>query len=87
LRSIEKEEYAKAMATELPTTNGHDAQDGETNFAVKAGLARILKGGVIMDVVNAEQVCSYSYSFSSKSAAFAPHFVRHSMRESMLIPW
>ena len=44
------------MATELPTTNGHGAQDGETAFAVKAGLARMLKGGVIMDVVNAEQV-------------------------------
>ena len=44
------------MATELPTTNGHSAQDGENNFAVKAGLARMLKGGVIMDVVNAEQV-------------------------------
>jgi hypothetical protein len=44
------------MATELPTTNGHTAQDGENNFAVKAGLARMLKGGVIMDVVNAEQV-------------------------------
>ncbi|KAF2474325.1 vitamin B6 biosynthesis protein [Lindgomyces ingoldianus] len=43
------------MATELPTTNGTGAQDGETNFAVKAGLARMLKGGVIMDVVNAEQ--------------------------------
>ncbi|KAF2630223.1 vitamin B6 biosynthesis protein [Macroventuria anomochaeta] len=43
------------MATELPTTNGHNAQDGENNFAVKAGLARMLKGGVIMDVVNAEQ--------------------------------
>jgi pyridoxal 5'-phosphate synthase pdxS subunit len=44
------------MATELPTTNGTGAQDGENNFAVKAGLARMLKGGVIMDVVNAEQV-------------------------------
>ena len=44
------------MATELPTTNGHSAQDGENTFAVKAGLARMLKGGVIMDVVNAEQV-------------------------------
>ena len=44
------------MATELPTTNGYTAQDGENNFAVKAGLARMLKGGVIMDVVNAEQV-------------------------------
>ncbi|EOA89397.1 Pyridoxal 5'-phosphate synthase subunit snz1 [Exserohilum turcicum] len=44
------------MATELPTTNGNGtAQDGENNFAVKAGLARMLKGGVIMDVVNAEQ--------------------------------
>jgi pyridoxal 5'-phosphate synthase pdxS subunit len=46
------------MATELPTTNGHSAQDGENNFAVKAGLARMLKGGVIMDVINAEQVNS-----------------------------
>ncbi|OCL14513.1 vitamin B6 biosynthesis protein [Glonium stellatum] len=43
------------MATALPTTNGNSAQDGENNFAVKAGLARMLKGGVIMDVVNAEQ--------------------------------
>jgi len=43
------------MATELPTTNGHSSQDGENNYAVKAGLARMLKGGVIMDVVNAEQ--------------------------------
>ncbi|KAL1608407.1 Pyridoxal 5'-phosphate synthase subunit snz1 [Paraconiothyrium brasiliense] len=43
------------MPTELPTSNGHTAQDGENNFAVKAGLARMLKGGVIMDVVNAEQ--------------------------------
>ncbi|KAF1957265.1 vitamin B6 biosynthesis protein [Byssothecium circinans] len=45
------------MATELPTTNGHGngTHDGENNFAVKAGLARMLKGGVIMDVVNAEQ--------------------------------
>jgi pyridoxal 5'-phosphate synthase pdxS subunit len=51
------------MATELPTNgNGHSNShnstngDGEDNFAVKAGLARMLKGGVIMDVVNAEQV-------------------------------
>jgi pyridoxal 5'-phosphate synthase pdxS subunit len=44
------------MATELPTTNGTSARDGENTFAVKAGLARMLKGGVIMDVVNAEQV-------------------------------
>ncbi|KAL9091912.1 MAG: hypothetical protein Q9165_004664 [Trypethelium subeluteriae] len=44
------------MATDLPTTNGHHSNgDDSNNFAVKAGLARMLKGGVIMDVVNAEQ--------------------------------
>jgi hypothetical protein len=52
------------MATTLPTTNGkHDGAngtDGVASFAVKAGLARMLKGGVIMDVVNAEQVRSCS---------------------------
>ena len=58
------------MATELPITNGHAASTNgysdikagtngdvpKNSFAVKAGLARMLKGGVIMDVVNAEQV-------------------------------
>ena len=34
-------------------TNGNDA--ASTSFTVKAGLAQMLKGGVIMDVVNAEQ--------------------------------
>ena len=56
---MRKESFRKderIMATILPTTNGHSAQDGENNFAVKVGLARMLKGGVIMDVVNAEQV-------------------------------
>jgi len=46
------------MATELPI-NGHGAANAQTgdnnNFDVKVGLARMLKGGVIMDVVNAEQ--------------------------------
>ena len=51
------------MATELPTTNGHSAQDGENTFAVKAGLARMLKGGVIMDVINAEQVREAALEF------------------------
>lgn len=46
------------MASELPTTNGtgSTADGHQNNFQVKAGLARMLKGGVIMDVVNAEQV-------------------------------
>lgn len=50
------------MATELPTTstNGDKSNaKGEVNFTVKTGLARMLKGGVIMDVVNAEQVFLY----------------------------
>ncbi|KAI4185241.1 MAG: hypothetical protein L6R41_004245 [Letrouitia leprolyta] len=41
------------------TVNGHGPaakMNGEsTNFNVKTGLAKMLKGGVIMDVVNAEQ--------------------------------
>jgi len=53
------------MADET-TTNGHGglgagesgaatANGGSTPFALKAGLAQMLKGGVIMDVTNAEQ--------------------------------
>ena len=37
---------------------------GSTNFAVKAGLAQMLKGGVIMDVVNAEQVYNFLHSLA-----------------------
>lgn len=33
----------------------YNAQDGTVSFLVKAGLARMLKGGVIMDVMNVEQ--------------------------------
>lgn len=42
-----------AMAATIPIngTNGSE----NTSFTVKAGLAQMLKGGVIMDVVNAEQ--------------------------------
>jgi len=46
------------MATELPTSvNGSSQSNGTVSDqqAVKEGLARMLKGGVIMDVVNAEQ--------------------------------
>lgn len=38
--------------------NGTNGDTSKSNFSVKSGLARMLKGGVIMDVVNAEQVCS-----------------------------
>lgn len=36
--------------------NAHGADSVHGSFKVKAGLAQMLKGGVIMDVVNAEQV-------------------------------
>jgi len=42
------------MATELPI-NGSVERASGTTFSIKAGLARMLKGGVIMDVVNADQ--------------------------------
>ncbi|KAK4539989.1 pyridoxine biosynthesis protein [Oleoguttula mirabilis] len=37
------------------TTATMSSSDPQSSFAVKAGLAQMLKGGVIMDVVNAEQ--------------------------------
>jgi SOR/SNZ family len=47
-----------AMLTETHpamTSNG-TTSNRSADFLVKAGLAQMLKGGVIMDVVNAEQV-------------------------------
>lgn len=48
------------MTNNEATTNGHAPEDQSqkesTSFAIKTGLAKMLKGGVIMDVVNAEQV-------------------------------
>jgi len=42
--------------TAAASTNGNGtASSSRPTFAVKAGLAQMLKGGVIMDVVNAEQ--------------------------------
>lgn len=38
-----------------PATNGSANGASKNSFAVKAGLAQMLKGGVIMDVVNAQQ--------------------------------
>src|ERR687885_1578754 len=49
---------ARAMSVEpiapsAPTTNGHAPETG--TWTAKRGLAQMLKGGVIMDVVTAEQ--------------------------------
>lgn len=43
------------MAAQLPVNGSVERTNGTDNFTVKAGLARMLQGGVIMDVVNAEQ--------------------------------
>ncbi|KAI9870526.1 MAG: Pyridoxal 5'-phosphate synthase subunit snz1, partial [Watsoniomyces obsoletus] len=44
-----------SMSTTTLPTNGTSTNDSSPTFTVKAGLAQMLKGGVIMDVVNAEQ--------------------------------
>ncbi|KAL9633754.1 MAG: hypothetical protein Q9164_004512 [Protoblastenia rupestris] len=45
-----------AGGTMSSTTNTNATSSNDpTNFTVKAGLAKMMKGGVIMDVVNAEQ--------------------------------
>ncbi|PWW78148.1 vitamin B6 biosynthesis protein [Tuber magnatum] len=43
------------MSTALPVNGNHERSAPSIDFTVKTGLARMLKGGVIMDVVNAEQ--------------------------------
>lgn len=45
------------MASQQPQVSAN-GDSSPTDFVVKAGLAQMLKGGVIMDVVNAEQVCT-----------------------------
>lgn len=46
-----------ASSIAIPTSSSNTATttNGNNSFTVKAGLAQMLKGGVIMDVVNAEQ--------------------------------
>lgn len=40
----------------LPNGSDENTQHERQDYNVKAGLAQMLKGGVIMDVVNVEQV-------------------------------
>ncbi|KAJ5322747.1 hypothetical protein N7452_011036 [Penicillium brevicompactum] len=47
--------------------NGTQSSD----FTVKAGLAQMLKGGVIMDVVNAEQACAWIARIAEEAGAAA----------------
>jgi hypothetical protein len=57
--------------------NGHGADSVIGSFKVKAGLAQMLKGGVIMDVVNAEQV---SHSIKSYIRIFPITYHRATFR-------
>merc|ERR1712196_292899 len=43
------------MGHKCTSTNAMSTETERGTFAVKAGLAQMLKGGVIMDVVNVEQ--------------------------------
>lgn len=58
-------------------SHGNGNHAGEHNFTVKAGLAQMLKGGVIMDVVNAEQVRSRFASPIRHPCAHAQAFNCH----------
>ncbi len=63
--------YSTSDMTNDASTNGHgpaggESKNGSTNFTVKAGLAKMMKGGVIMDVVNAEQVLHIQSSTHTK---------------------
>ena len=52
-----------SSAAAATTSNGSESHSADaSSFTVKAGLAQMLKGGVIMDVVNAEQVRRYTPS-------------------------
>ena len=44
------------MASHIDKSSSTNGVATTPDFTVKAGLAQMLKGGVIMDVVNAEQV-------------------------------
>jgi len=46
---------ASSIPIPTPSSNNAATTNGNNSFTVKAGLAQMLKGGVIMDVVNAEQ--------------------------------
>jgi hypothetical protein len=63
------------MATELPTTTNGATTNGDASNqqSVKEGLARMLKGGVIMDVVDAEQVRTTSYPIPSLDLLLNSH--------------
>lgn len=49
-------EYTNMTFESLEVGPHENGTSASTSFNVKAGLAQMLKGGVIMDVVNAEQV-------------------------------
>ena len=58
------------MADQRNGGNANGNGNAIPDFTVKAGLAQMLKGGVIMDVVNAEQVrfpLQFSKDFSNRN--------------------
>lgn len=62
---------------QLPVNGKVERSALSPNFIVKAGLARMLKGGVIMDVVNAEQVCITIITLFESSFLFFIFYCLH----------
>ena len=54
MRHVGRLEYGREIMTNHANTNGNFAQNG-TSLRLKTGLAEMLKGGVIMDVMDVEQ--------------------------------
>ena len=65
------------MSAEIPVRNGNGQKNnaGEDKFQVKSGLAKMLKGGVIMDVVNAEQVRNSALPLTASRFATLTHLL------------
>ena len=64
------------IAPTTPTTNGHAPETG--TWTAKRGLAQMLKGGVIMDVVTADQAkiaedAGAEYGLNSMHECQRPH--------------
>lgn len=64
---------------QLPVNGNVERSALSPDFVLKAGLARMLKGGVIMDVVNAQQVFIYFASLFSLFFFFFSSLSHHSL--------
>src|SRR5215510_1746305 len=70
------------IAPSAPTANGHAPETG--TWTAKRGLAQMLKGGVIMDVVTADQAkIAEAVTIPVMAKARIGHFVEAQILEAM----